>query len=74
MVQPYATAPPNPQLYETDFGPREVLARALTEVWQVKVGDETDAEEKGGTREWMWKPPLPHPLAFLFRTHFSHPG
>ncbi|KAG4416722.1 hypothetical protein IFR04_010124 [Cadophora malorum] len=54
MVQPYATAPPNPQLYETDFGPREVLARALTEVWQVKVGDETDAEEKVEKARKVW--------------------
>lgn len=55
MVQPYATAPPNPQLYETDLGPSEVFASALTEVWEVKVGNGTDAEGKVKEARRAWE-------------------
>ncbi|KAJ4982660.1 hypothetical protein SVAN01_11850 [Stagonosporopsis vannaccii] len=39
VVKPHSAAPPVPQLYNTDFEPTEVFASALTEAWQVKVGD-----------------------------------
>lgn len=39
VVKPYSAAPPVPQLYNTDFEPNEVFASALTEAWQVKIGD-----------------------------------
>jgi hypothetical protein len=39
-VKPHSIAPPVPQLYNTDFGPSEVFGSALTEVWQVKIGEE----------------------------------
>lgn len=45
MVKPYALAPPNPQLYETDVGPSGVFAATLTEVWQVKLGEEEKAKQ-----------------------------
>ncbi|KAK0112598.1 hypothetical protein ONS95_014341 [Cadophora gregata] len=41
LVQPHATAPANPQLYETDLGATDsgVFECGLTEVWQVRVGE-----------------------------------
>jgi hypothetical protein len=39
VVKPHSAAPPVPQLYNTDFEPTEVFASALTEAWQVKIGD-----------------------------------
>ncbi|OQE22851.1 hypothetical protein PENFLA_c012G05203 [Penicillium flavigenum] len=39
IVKPHSVAPPVPQLYNTDFGPSEVFRSALTEVWQVKIGE-----------------------------------
>jgi hypothetical protein len=49
VVKPHSVAPPVPQLYNTDFGPREVFGSALTEVWQVKIGegDENVVEARG---------------------------
>jgi hypothetical protein len=38
-VKPHSVAPPVPQLYETDFEPNKVFGSALTEVWQVKIGE-----------------------------------
>lgn len=38
-MKPHSVAPPVPQLYNTDFGPSEVFGSALTEVWQVKIGE-----------------------------------
>ncbi|PVH71454.1 hypothetical protein DL98DRAFT_660625 [Cadophora sp. DSE1049] len=55
LVQPYATAPPNLQLYETDFGPSDVFGSSLTEVWQVKVGDGPDAEGKVEEARSAWE-------------------
>ncbi|KAL5314271.1 hypothetical protein ACEPPN_018696 [Leptodophora sp. 'Broadleaf-Isolate-01'] len=45
VVKPYSAGPPNTQLYETDLGPSEVFGSALTEVWQVRVGDGFEREE-----------------------------
>ncbi|KUM65352.1 hypothetical protein ACN42_g1731 [Penicillium freii] len=39
IVKPHSVAPPAPQLYNTDLGPTEVFGSALTEVWQVKIGE-----------------------------------
>ncbi|OGE47180.1 hypothetical protein PENARI_c057G01523 [Penicillium arizonense] len=39
IVKPHSVAPPVPQLYNTDFEPSEVFGSALTEVWQVKIGE-----------------------------------
>ncbi len=38
-LKPYALAPPDLQLYETNVGPSDVFAATLTEVWQVKLGE-----------------------------------
>ncbi|KAF3384572.1 hypothetical protein F1880_001798 [Penicillium rolfsii] len=48
FVTPHSIAPPVPQLYNTDLGPNEVFRSALTEAWQVKIGesDEKLAETK----------------------------
>jgi hypothetical protein len=40
IVKPHSVAPPVPQLYNTDFEPSEVFGSTLTEVWQVKIGEE----------------------------------
>ncbi|KAH6714381.1 hypothetical protein BKA61DRAFT_426198, partial [Leptodontidium sp. MPI-SDFR-AT-0119] len=45
VVKPYLAGPPNTQLYETNLGPSEVFGSALTEVWQVRVGDGFEREE-----------------------------
>ncbi|RYP38469.1 hypothetical protein DL767_002585 [Monosporascus sp. MG133] len=39
IVKPHSDAPPVPQLYHTDFEPSKVFGSALTEVWQVKIGE-----------------------------------
>ncbi|EXM13486.1 hypothetical protein V3481_018587 [Fusarium oxysporum f. sp. vasinfectum] len=39
MVMPHSLAPPVPQLYNTDFEPIKVFGSALTEVWQVQIGE-----------------------------------
>jgi hypothetical protein len=39
MVMPHSLAPPVPQLYNTDFEPIKVFDSALTEVWQVQIGE-----------------------------------
>ena len=38
-MKPHSVALPVPQLYSTDLGPTEVFGSALTEVWQVKIGE-----------------------------------
>ncbi|KAH7409744.1 hypothetical protein BKA64DRAFT_640027 [Cadophora sp. MPI-SDFR-AT-0126] len=55
LAKPYSTAPPNPQLYETDFGTAEVFACKLTEVWQVKVGDGDAAARKVEKARRAWE-------------------
>ncbi|KAJ5192201.1 hypothetical protein N7449_008343 [Penicillium cf. viridicatum] len=39
IVKPHSVAPPVPQLYNTDLEPTGVFGSALTEVWQVKIGE-----------------------------------
>lgn len=45
---PYATAAPNPLLFETDVAPAQVFDSTLTEAWMVRIGN----EEKAGV---AWK-------------------
>jgi hypothetical protein len=53
-VKPHSVAPPVPQLYNTDFEPGEVFGSALTEVWQVKIGegDGKVVEARGARGAW----------------------
>ncbi|KAH9206235.1 hypothetical protein DL95DRAFT_469797 [Leptodontidium sp. 2 PMI_412] len=55
VVKPYSAGPPNTQLYETNLGPSEVFGSALTEVWQVRVGDGFEREEaaRGAWKRFM---------------------
>lgn len=54
-MKPHSVAPPVPQLYSTDFGPSEVFGSALTEVWQVKIGegDEKVVEARGAWEKFV---------------------
>ena len=51
-VLPYSHALPVPQLYSTDVQPCNVLGDALTEVWQVKIGERDD---KAAESEAAWE-------------------
>ncbi|KAJ5202567.1 hypothetical protein N7449_004646 [Penicillium cf. viridicatum] len=55
FVKPHSVAPPVPQLYNTDLGPSEVFGSALTEVWQVKIGerDEKVVEARGAWEKFV---------------------
>lgn len=50
-VLPHSVAAPVPQLYHTDLAPGQVFGNALTEVWQVKIGDD-DKKEEETRRAW----------------------
>ncbi|KAJ4982538.1 short chain dehydrogenase reductase [Stagonosporopsis vannaccii] len=50
-VLPYSQALPVPQLYATDLEPGVVFGNALTEVWQVKIGD---GNEKAAQAKKAW--------------------
>jgi hypothetical protein len=50
-VKPHSVAPPVPQLYNTDLEPFQVFGSALTEVWQVKIG-EGDGKEVESREAW----------------------
>jgi hypothetical protein len=51
-VLPYSHALPVPQLYDTNIQPGNVFGNALTEVWQVKIGEgDKKAEESKGAWE-----------------------
>lgn len=54
-MKPHSVAPPVPQLYETDFEPNKVFGSALTEVWQVKIGegDGKVAESRGAWEKFV---------------------
>lgn len=54
-MKPHSVAPPVPQLYNTDLGPSEVFGSALTEVWQVKIGerDEKVVEARGAWEKFV---------------------
>jgi hypothetical protein len=45
-VLPYAHALPVPQLYNTDIQPVNVFGNALTEAWQVKIGEGNEIAEE----------------------------
>lgn len=45
-VLPYSTALPVPQLYDTDVQPVDVFGSAMTEAWQVKIGEGNEMAEK----------------------------
>ncbi|KAJ5111648.1 hypothetical protein N7532_002183 [Penicillium argentinense] len=55
IVKPHSVAPPVPQLYNTDLGPSVVFGNALTEVWQVKIGegDEKVVEARGAWEKFV---------------------
>ncbi|KAJ5413611.1 hypothetical protein N7509_000238 [Penicillium cosmopolitanum] len=55
IVKPHSVAPPVPQLYNTDLGPSVVFGNALTEVWQVKIGegDEKVVEARGAWEKFI---------------------
>ncbi|KAH6856902.1 hypothetical protein B0I37DRAFT_412793 [Chaetomium sp. MPI-CAGE-AT-0009] len=52
IVKPHSLAPPVPQLYHTDFEPSKVFGSALTEVWQVKIGE---GDEKAVESREAWE-------------------
>ncbi|KAH6718280.1 hypothetical protein BKA61DRAFT_670692 [Leptodontidium sp. MPI-SDFR-AT-0119] len=49
----HSLAPPNPQIYDTDLRPSDVFGTALTEVWQVKIGEGSDEEARGAWKEFV---------------------
>ncbi|KAG4442557.1 hypothetical protein IFR05_001969 [Cadophora sp. M221] len=53
LVKPHSLAPPNPQLYETDLGGGEVFASAMTEVWQVRIGEGNGEDARGAWRVFV---------------------
>lgn len=43
-ITAHATAPAQPQVFETDLGPHDVFAAAVTEVFRIKLGDAEKAK------------------------------
>lgn len=42
---------PSPQVYETNVGPRSVFAAAVTELFKMRIGDDTE-KEKSAKAAW----------------------
>lgn len=53
VAKPHSLAPPNPQIYDTDLSPSDVFGSALTEMWQVKIGEGSDEEARGAWKEFV---------------------
>ena len=53
LAKPHSTAPPNPQLYETDLRPVDVFTSKLTEVWHVKIGQGDGEEAKAAWKVFV---------------------
>jgi hypothetical protein len=45
QVKNVITAPPGPQIYETDIEPTNIFTSPLTEVFRVKIGESGDSAE-----------------------------
>lgn len=64
QVKPFATAPPQPQIFETDLSPSTVFSSPLTEVFRIGIG--SGGNNLDVVRE-AWK-------AFIAATEISLPG
>ncbi|KAM0165834.1 hypothetical protein ACHAQE_002168 [Botrytis cinerea] len=48
-VKPHFTAPPSPELYETDVSPKDIFASQIIEVFRINIGDDSGKETTART-------------------------
>ncbi|KAJ8067708.1 hypothetical protein OCU04_003313 [Sclerotinia nivalis] len=54
-IKPYLSGPPDPELYETDTSPRDILASPIIDVFRINIRDDPTKETAAKTawEEWV---------------------
>ncbi|KAF7861655.1 uncharacterized protein EAF02_010609 [Botrytis sinoallii] len=51
-IKPHITAPPRPEVYETDLSPKDIFASPIIEVFRINIHEDS---EKGNAAKTAWE-------------------